>query len=67
LYFGLINKHWFYFVAFGYLFNVAAIFMNYYLPESPPWLVKKGEFARAQESLEYIAAFNKQTLKFDQH
>jgi SP family myo-inositol transporter-like MFS transporter 13 len=67
LYFGILNKHWFYFVAIGYLFNVAAIPMVYFLPESPPWLVKKGEFARAQESLESIAAFNKETLKFDKH
>lgn len=55
LYFAFISKHWFWLVAFGWVLNAAGCYYTYYLPESPTWLVKRGSYSAAQESLEFIA------------
>jgi MFS family permease len=47
LYFTIISNDWFYLVAFGWVLNLIGCVVNYYLPESPTWLVKKGDFAKA--------------------
>jgi MFS family permease len=51
IYFVEITKHWWYLAMIGTWLNFISLFGIFNLPESPLWLVKRGEFAKAEVSL----------------
>lgn len=64
-YFWKISKHWFYFVLVGLIYNVSCIFLLYFIPESPRYLVNAGKLEQARKAFEKIAMFNKKELNWD--
>ena len=65
IYFWQVDKHWFPLVSFGYSLAVIAVIGIYFFPESPLYLINKGLYDQAQQSLEYIAIVNGREFKFD--
>lgn len=65
IYFKWISSYWIWLGLFGAILNVLGVLTVVPLPESPVWLVKKGDFVRAQASLEVIANKNGTRLEFN--
>ena len=58
LYFWKVGKNVFPLLALGYGINIVAVVGVYFLPESPVYLIKKGNLEEARKSLEFIARVN---------
>lgn len=52
-------------IVFLFLLTLFTFITVFAAPESPKWLVSKGRFREAKESLECVARFNGQTISKD--
>ena len=43
LYFAVLSKDWFGYVAIGYAMQICGTVLAFFIPESPKYLFKKGE------------------------
>ena len=59
LYFLYVSKNWFYLLFVAYIVQLLATIGAFFIPESPKFLISSGQYERAAESLQVIAAWNK--------
>ena len=59
IYFWKISTHWFWFVLIGAIWQVISIFMLFFMPESPRYLVTAGRYEEARQAFETIAKYNR--------
>jgi hypothetical protein len=64
LYCAFISRHLGLLVCLGWVLGLLGFYYSLKLPESPTWLVKRGSFIAAEESLQQIAFFNETKLNF---
>lgn len=58
MYYKWISKNWFWFHIVSFGLNVVATLCLFFIEESPKFLIEKGKFAEARNSLIHIAKFN---------
>ena len=58
IYFWKINKHWFWFVLVGYIWNLISLIGLAWMPESPRFLVAAGKLQAARKAFQTIAKWN---------
>jgi len=59
IYFGWINKHYFYYCMIGFWFATFTLLVGLiFIPESPLWLLKVGRFEQAKLTIKKIVKFN---------
>jgi hypothetical protein len=46
-------------IWFGFILNTLTFVTNFFVPESPQWLVSQGKFDKAREALKTIAKWNR--------
>ena len=63
LYFLYLSKNCFWLIAIAYTFQVVATLGVFFLPESPKFLISRGEYEKASLSFQTIALWNKQDPK----
>ena len=59
LYFKYISKNWFFLHFFFFLISLFGFIISMFLPESPKYLIAKGKYNKARESLNTIASVNR--------
>jgi MFS family permease len=59
VYHGLLSKNWVPLQLTSFILNIISVLGIWLLvPESPKWLIGKGRYSRARESLKYLAKMN---------
>jgi hypothetical protein len=53
-------------VAFGFLLALISTVCIYFFPESPVYLISKGQYSEAKKSFEYIAKKNGREFEFSE-
>jgi len=59
IYFWLINKHWFWIILVGYIFQITGAFLAWWLPESPPFLFSMNRYEEAIKVFALMARVNR--------
>lgn len=58
-YYALISQNSKPTIWFGFILNTLTFVTNFFVPESPQWLVSQGKFDKAREALKTIAKWNR--------